>query len=478
MDISRKIVSRVAFIFAMFALAITGANARSVPASSAAMVQYVFNSSPDTTHYIPDEYFLRYSRPIIFNVNKTIVRESDKTWLVDSLKLVMDDLGDDALLFIRSAASPEGPVPNNARLAKNRAAAAIRFFTSLGIDSAKIRVDAVTEDYDLLLAMMQQNRDPDYEVLRSMWEANRDDLNRMKETFRRYNGFKLWNRLYKEYFDELRAVRYIVVNRRDLMTSEQPEVPADTVAATFPAAEEPVYDVNVSQLPISIDLLPIEHEAERRIPLLNVHTNLLYDAFYLPQYGMTSMPNVGVEFYPKSGHFTYGAWFLTPFWRHFSTHRFLQIHNYELSARYYFRKAEGDAYYRGFYASAAVDASKYAIGFSKRKGWQGEGLGGQLVLGYVLPLDRHKAWKIHFSAGVGYYMTYYDPYLYGVPDFFGHEEDGLYYYDTNLYRPEFKRRQHRFTWMGPTQLGISLSYDLLWRKNGGGISFRRKPKNF
>ena len=230
-------------------------------------------------------------------------------------------------------------------------------------------------------------------------------------------------------------------------------------------------------LPTPIDLLPIEQEPERRIPLLNVHTNLLYDAFYLPQYGMTSMPNVGVEFYPKSGHFTYAAWFLTPFWRHFSTHRFLQIHNYELSTRFYFRKARGDAYYRGFYISAAVDANKYAIGFSKRKGWQGEGLGGQLALGYVLPLDRYKAWKLQFSAGVGYYMTYYDPYLYGVPDFFGHEEDGLYYYDTNLYRGEFKRRQHRFTWMGPTQLGITLSYDLLWRKPGGGISFRKKPKN-
>ena len=41
--------------------------------------------------------------------------------------------------------------------------------------------------------------------------------------------------------------------------------------------------------------------------------------------------------------------------------------------------------------------------------------------------------------------------------------NGKYYYDWDGAIEDFKRRNYRFRWLGPTGLGITLSYDLLQR---------------
>ena len=41
----------------------------------------------------------------------------------------------------------------------------------------------------------------------------------------------------------------------------------------------------------------------------------------------------------------------------------------------------------------------------------------------------------------------------------------------------FKTRQYRFSWFGPTRVGITLSYDLLYRRLAKrGVSFRKSEK--
>ena len=42
--------------------------------------------------------------------------------------------------------------------------------------------------------------------------------------------------------------------------------------------------------------------------------------------------------------------------------------------------------------------------------------------------------------------------------------DHLYYYKWTLEPELFKKRQYRFSWFGPTRIGITLSYDLLFRR--------------
>ena len=430
---------------------------------------------------------------IIFNVNKTIVTPEDKKWITDTLRPALEALGDKGVIYGRATASPEGPLANNIRLANGRRDAANAVLKSLGFDPSRIRYKVVAEDYDLLRSMMKKAEDPYYDMYDSLMLKYGDDPSLLKIKMQKADGGKFWKRVHKLYFPELRAVRLVAVDEScivdgDVVSDLQPLTIAATGKEGKPEVKLEMLDIAQAK-PLSTDLtkaeaavIPAEtpstekEEKIHRIPLLNVRTNLLYDGFYMPNYGMAPMWNVGVEFYPRRGHMTYNAWFMGPYYHKWNQHKFFQIRNYELEARYYFRRTDR-AYYRGVYVGLAVDANKYGIGLNNRKGWQGEGLGGQLTLGYVLPLDKYKAWKLQFSAGVGYYYTKYDPYLYGVPDFFGHEEDGKYYYDTNLYRDEFKKRQHVYKWLGPTQLGISLSYDLLWRKGtnqkaprGGGKS--------
>jgi hypothetical protein len=51
--------------------------------------------------------------------------------------------------------------------------------------------------------------------------------------------------------------------------------------------------------------------------------------------------------------------------------------------------------------------------------------------------------------------------------------DGLYYYKWTQKPELFKKRQYRWNWIGPTRVGITLSYDLLYRRiQKKGVSFK------
>lgn len=438
----------------------------------------------ETTPDVPDSVFYRNSRPIIFRVNRTEVKKEDREWMTDSLLPALNALGPNGYILARSAASPEGPTPNNQRLARGRRDAANNVLRSLGFDAERLQYKVITEDYPLLLVMMSIRQDVDYPLVDGMAKECKGNFPVLKKKLMSYNGGKLWKRLLREYYPELRATRIMLVDKRVFNPIVGDEVlpaiamlPLTTVEMAFEAEIKPM---NVTYDPLPFTLI---NEPVHRIPLLNLRSNLLYDGFYMPRFGWAPMLNIGVEFYPRFGHFTYNAWFMGPYYHKWKKHKFFQIRDYELEVRYYFRGTDR-ADYHGWFVSLALDNNIYGIGLGKRDGWEGEGLGGQVNVGYVLPIARHKQWKLQFVVGAGYYHTWYDPYLYGIPDPFGHYEDGLYYYDTNLYRQDFKKRQHRFSWFGPTQVAINLSYDLLWRKGtnqklpaGGGkvrgISFKR-----
>ena len=449
---------------------------------------YLFSLCPQVqgeSQLTLDSVFVRGSRPIIFLVNKSYIQTQDEQWINDSLKPALEALGENALILGRAAASPEGPYDNNVRLARERRQAADRILRRLGIDVSRIRYDVIPEDYEMLCLLMKQNHDEDFLLVDSLVRRHQGRPARLKQQLRSLRGGELWQRLLREYYPDLRAVRIMAVDRRTVLNGQVVQLHP----LTFPLASE--QDANRMLREPEQEFCPepltpyIYDEGERvhRIPFMAVRTNILYDLFYMPNYGFAPMWNVGLEFYPRRGHFTYGAWFMSPYYHRWSKNKFFQIRNYELEARYYFRGTKS-ATYKGLYVGLAADVNKYGIGLNKDKGWQGEGYGGQATVGYVMPVARHGQWKLHFTLGVGFYVTRYDPYVYGTPDAHGRIEDGKYYYDTDLFGSQFRERQHRYRWFGPTQLGVSISYDLLWRKgtrqdapDGGGrskgISFRR-----
>lgn len=210
---------------------------------------------------------------------------------------------------------------------------------------------------------------------------------------------------------------------------------------------------------------------------LSVKTNLLFDVAWIPGYNRwCPIPNVAVEYYPLHGHFTYGASVDFPWWKHYESHKFFEVRNYQIESRYYFERKRANVAYggawRGLFLQGYVHANLFEISFNADKGWKGEGFGAGVGVGYVTPLSRNGHWKMEFALQAGFYTCRYDPFQYENPVNPGYH-DGLYYYKWSGRASDFEKRQHRFNWFGPTRIGITLSYDLLYRRNQKrGVSFR------
>ena len=245
---------------------------------------------------------------------------------------------------------------------------------------------------------------------------------------------------------------------------------ADTVATALePAvAPNPLADSTLTKTPLPDSLqrdgaqLPDSlsvgrhgpADNESRVPLLGMSTNILYDVTYIPGYGITSIPSLSLEYYPRGGRWTIGADVEWPMWKHWDRHDFMQINNITLWVRRYFKP---DLHlYKGAYLFGNVNAAQYGIGWDD-KGWEGEGLGGSLGIGYKKYFGNS---RFYFDTGLaaGVFWSQYDPY------FWGNEATGWYYYDYAGKPEDFQERSKHLLWFGPTRLYFSIGYDLLMRK--------------
>ena len=257
-----------------------------------------------------------------------------------------------------------------------------------------------------------------------------------------------------------------------LVIHEKPEnAPAGQApAAGAPAAEEaPAAAETVSRADTTAAAVPApaaadqpesreEPAAEPRrdfIPVLGLSTNLPYDITYVPGYGMTSIPSFSLEYYPyPAGRWTFGADVEWPMWKHWDTHRFMQINNLTLWARRYFRRAQ-DNRYKGLYLFGNVNAARFGIGYDE-KGWEGEGAGASLGIGHKWVLGKSRFF-IDAGLAAGGFFAAYDSYTYGNDAF------RWYYYDYTGKVEDFKPRSKRWLWMGPTRVYISVGIDLFNR---------------
>ena len=433
-----------------------------------------------------DSAFVTDSHPIIFVVNRTDISPEDEKWLTDTLRAGLQAIDPNGIIVGRAAASPDGPYGNNRILAEGRRKAADRILRRLGYNTEIIHYDVVAEDYTLLLAMMRLSHDEDCGMMDSLVSAYAHEGARLKAELKAADGGRLWQRLLRDYFPSLRAVRIMPVDGRLLVDGTlMPDLRQGEFPQTASTARKGRLAEGERTLCPLTDYSPLTaYGTGLRVPrreLLSVKTNLLFDFAYMPggYDRFCPIPNIAVEFYPLHGHFTYGASFDCPWWQDYEGHKFFQVRNYQLEARYYLKSGDVDkvgygngAAFRGLYAQAYVHAGLFSICFDKKRGWEGEGAGAGLGLGYMLPLTRTGHWRLEFGAQFGVFFSKYDPYQYESV-IFPDKHDGLYYYKFNNYGNFFTRRQHRFTWLGPTRVGITLSYDLLYRRRvKKGTSFK------
>ena len=413
-----------------------------------------------------DSIFISKARPVIFNVNKTDISNEDRQWITEVLIPELNALGEDGIVLGRSGASPEGPTPNNWLLARGRRQAMDRILSEYGIPVSRIRYDVLPEDYPLLRSLMRLAHDPMLHELDSIMALHKEGGIPMKEAIIRYRGGKLWQHIFKKYFATLRAVRIMAIDRKRVERSPL-ALPIDSLplVSLLPPLEMPY--------PTGIRVPHVEMPVKTaRRELWSIKTNLLLDFAYMPGYDrFCPIPNVAVEYYPLHGHFTYGASFDGPWWQHYDAHKYFQLRNYQLFTRYYVksgdiakrRPGEGAAF-KGLFFNMYAHAFLYNICFGEKRGWEGEGWGAGLGIGYAVPLGKSEHWRLEFGVQAGVFNTKYDPYQWLCP--IDPETDKpLYYYKWYGNAKDFKKRQHSYWWLGPTRAEITLSYDILYRKS-------------
>lgn len=452
-----------------------------VSTTSAEVMDYpyvIIQEAKDPELVVTDSMFYEISRKVIFPVNKyNIPRNSEfRKELTNEILPHFNNINYRlARVIIRGAASPEGTYEWNKILSERRLASLLEIINENSKISTVglLKSNEVPEDYIYLLRLMKEENDKDYDRVAAI--VNRyinSDLKTLKLEMRRLDYGRVWYRLLWHYFPEMRAARVVLIFRKTIDLNIE-IIKSDTIS-DFEVAEVIVPDT----LPIIIP-----QRERQRIPrreLLSVRTNLLFDFAYVPGYDRwCPIPNVAIEYYPLHGHFTYGASFDFPWWQHYWDHKYFQIRNYQLETRYYLRSGDVDKRgigngpaFTGWYAKAYLHGGLYSLCFDADRGWIGEGFGGGLGLGYVMPLNKDGRWRLEFGAQFGYFWTKYDPFQYECP-VDPTLQDHLYYYKWTLPSELFKKRQYRWNWIGPTRIDISVSYDLFFRKRyKKGFGFR------
>ena len=441
----------------------------------------------DTTRYAPytyvrfirddeqapaltDEEFYDIAGRVIFPVNESTLPQNDSLILQlqrEVLPLINKDSLELASVIIRGAASPEGSTRYNKSLGERRAATLLQFLRDnleRPISAEASDMDIETEDYRTLCIMMRRAGDKDYPAVQALCDRYlpQNETEALKRQLQAARQGALWRHLLSQYFPRLRAARVLFFFKaprtyeKQVVASDVPPTPEVVVADVLPVDTPAV--------------LPAELKLPRR-EILSVKSNLLFDVAYVPGYNRwCPIPNVAVEYYPLHGHFTYGFSFDCPWWQHYDDHKFFQIRNYQLESRYYFRSGSIEknppgqgAAFRGLYVQAYGHLGLFGICFDANRGWVGEGLGAGVGIGYVMPLSKKGHWRLEFGLQAGFFACKYDPYQYESP-VETDPHDNLYYYKYYGDPSLFKKRQHRFTWIGPTRVGITLSYDLLYRR--------------
>lgn len=419
--------------------------------------------TPDSISQTPefsDEEFDSLSTEVIFKVNSTEIRPDDKFFTVyrnEILPIVNRRHLQLRKIFIRGAASPEGPYDNNQRLSRGRSAALLYELKS-GLAhqylDAEVEVSSITEDYGNLCVMMKKAGDKDYDRVKAIYDGCGGNELRCKQLLMSYRNGQLWQRLLKEYYPKLRAARVILW----FSEPDAAHTPWGDIERTEPPS--PPLDLGMAQSfePLQYPIFPTAPEYTRR-HLIAIRTNLVHDFFYMPRFGMAFSPNIQLEYYPLKGHLTYNIGLTWGTNRRWSKQQFWQVRDFQFELRRYFK---GGGRFRGLYLGAFVHGDIYGIGLDDQTGWEGEGGGAGLSVGYTMRLNRKGSLRLEFMAAVGFFFSFYDPYVYGNP--ITGTIDGDYYYDYLGNASSFKRRNHFLTWFGPTNFGIQLTYDIIYRK--------------
>lgn len=352
---------------------------------------------------------------------------------------VVDSIGAHMIdsIIVVSQSSPEGSYAHNMRLSQRRANT-MRLAIEHRHPELKelLRVHPDGESWMQLrefvkndTVMHQEHIDEVLAIIDS-----KTDITTKKKSMQQHF---VYNYLYLTYYPRIRNSVFCIIyyDLRVMVAQIDDLILPATTPSPFPTWIDPsVYPLQKNE--------HIEYK-----PLLNVRTNLLYD--------LGTVLNVGIEYYPRNPRWSMAGHYTFPWWSNDKKHQYLQILDWSLEARYYLQRKR---YHTGWYAAPYVHWNLYDISIDAEYGWQGEGKGCGLSIGYTHYIGDSQRWKFEYFFRLGYYQTTFDPYHASNP------YNDKYYYDWEWLPEEFIPRNHRLQMLGPTGAGITLSCDLFRRK--------------
>ncbi len=389
---------------------------------------------------------------------------------LEHLHRVFDSLGIEnvAAVEIIAQSSPDGGLARNEWLTEHRSQVILEYmnlhFPEL---SDRISLNTVTESWENLSMYVAQdpnltekNRTKILDIIDSPTMSVATKKSRLKNNLGSQSKLgNIYSYLLKYYYPVIRNTGIYVLHTVEPVTAFNMPPLVPYVEETSPVLPDTIGPAPAQSEPHVFEE-PDSTPPERKRPVLAVKTNLPYYGFFRKDLGWAPIYNVEAEWYPtENGRWTLLGEYEFPWHMAKDNHECFEILNLQLEARRYFKKASNHS---GHYLSAYAGVNLFDICFDgySGHGFQGEGFGGGLGYGYVLPLGKKPdtRWKLEFFIKGGVYVTLYDPYDAGNPF------QGKYYYEWYDAPNLFIRRNMIFRWLGPTGAGITLSYDLIRKK--------------
>ena len=383
---------------------------------------------------------------------------------LEHLEIAIDSIGLENITAIEivSQSSPEGIYSRNVWLSEHRSQVMVDYVKKTFPELAdKLSVNLVSESWENLAQYVYQDPNLDEQTKQKILDLIDSDIkietkkSRMKNLGKTKKTGDIYKYLLNNYYPVIRNTGIYILHMLEEETpfNKDPERPP-----LLP--EPPVNPKGITREPERPGPPPEPEEPPRKRPILAVKTNIPYYGFFTKSIGWAPIYNVEAEWYPSEfGRWSWLVEYDFPWHSKESKHQYFQIINLQFEGRRYFKK---EYYHTGWYLSGYVGGNYYDICLDDKSyyGYQGEGFGGGLGLGYVQPLgDRATTrWKLEFFVKAGYYMSFYDPYQPGNPYM------GKSYYDWHDDPSLFIRRNWVFKWLNPTGVGISISYDLIHKK--------------
>lgn len=386
------------------------------------------------------------------------------------LHRVFDSLGIEnvAAVEIIAQSSPDGGLARNEWLTEHRSQVILEYmnlhFPEL---SDRISLNTVTESWENLSMYVAQdpnltekNRTKILDIIDSPTMSVATKKSRLKNNLGSQSKLgNIYSYLLKYYYPVIRNTGIYVLHTVEPVTAFNMPPLVPYVEETSPVLPDTIGPAPAQSEPHVFEE-PDSTPPERKRPVLAVKTNLPYYGFFRKDLGWAPIYNVEAEWYPtENGRWTLLGEYEFPWHMAKDNHECFEMLNLQLEARRYFKKASNHS---GHYLSAYAGVNLFDICFDgySGHGFQGEGFGGGLGYGYVLPLGKKPdtRWKLEFFIKGGVYVTLYDPYDAGNPF------QGKYYYEWYDAPNLFIRRNMIFRWLGPTGAGITLSYDLIRKK--------------